>query len=80
MAFGAADGNRTRNNQLGRLTLCQLNYRRVEMERMTRLELATTILARWRSTKLSYIRLLLMVVGARIELATSAVSKQCSPD
>ncbi len=28
--FGAADGTRTRNNQLGRLGLCQLNYCRVQ--------------------------------------------------
>lgn len=29
VSHGAADGTRTRNNQLGRLTLYQLNYRRI---------------------------------------------------
>ena len=52
VSHGAADGTRTRNNQLGRLTLYQLNYRR--MVGATGFEPATLCSLSRCATKLRY--------------------------
>ena len=48
---GASDRNRTNDMGIFSPLLYQLSYRGKKMERLTRLELATSTLARWRSTR-----------------------------
>lgn len=52
--YGAADGTRTRNNQLGRLMLYQLNYRRKKLVGVTGFEPATLCSQSRCATKLRY--------------------------
>ena len=50
-SFGGNNRARTCDPLLVRQVLYQLSYASKKMERVTRLELATSTLARWRSTR-----------------------------